>query len=134
MYDVRVLKLMGWTFCWTTKFFIICSFTAGCQIYNLLSQPQFCRVRESNLLFSCCLLQFYKGATAGVRSVCKKLAKLWLVYLELRVIFDGFKKTAQGCKVAFLEENKIIIKKQWRQQDTLISYNFDGLDIRTGGQ
>ena len=81
-------------------------FTAGRQIYNLLSQPQFCRVRESNLLFSCCLLQFYKGATAGVRSVCKKLAKLRLVYLELRVIFDGFKKISRGGKVAFWRQTK----------------------------
>ena len=82
------------------------TFTAGRQIYNLLSQPQFCRVRESNLLFSCCLLQFYKGATAGVRSVCKKLAKLRLVYLELRVIFDGFKKISRGGKVAFWRQTK----------------------------
>ena len=36
-----------------------------------LSQPQFCRVRESNLLFSCCLLLFYKGATADIISVYK---------------------------------------------------------------
>ena len=37
----------------------------------LESQPQFCRVRESNLFFSCCLLLFYKAATADIISVYK---------------------------------------------------------------
>ena len=38
---------------------------------ELRSQPQFCRVRESNLFFSCCLLLFYKAATADIISVYK---------------------------------------------------------------
>ena len=56
---------------WIAVYFILQIYTVGRQIYNLLSQPQFCRVRESNLLFSCCLLWLYKGATAKVISVTK---------------------------------------------------------------
>ena len=42
------------------------------------AQPQFCRVRESNLLFSCCLLLFYKGATADIISVYKTAVVIYL--------------------------------------------------------
>ena len=92
------------------KNILIC-YIVGRQIYNLLSQPQFCRVRESNLVFSCYLLQFYKGATAGVISVSKNCGWFIVVNRAQSYCLMDLKKYRRIAKRRFLEANDIINKK-----------------------